>query len=272
VSRPADEASAALAAIPDAFWTEVRARVPRVLMLDYDGTLAPFHEDRGAARPLPGSLRALRRLTRSAGTRVAIVSGRPIHELADLLDLPVVPLIGEHGWEETGPGGIVRHPLGAATAEALARAADAIAHLAGPHLERKRTAIVLHTRGLPPREAQALTEAGRAAWRPETEAGPLRLHGIHHGLELRADGHDKGSAVRALLDRAGDGAFGVFVGDDTTDEDAFQALERRGVGIRVGDAAARTRAQAWLPDCAAVAAFLERWLDRVEPWAAQAPA
>jgi trehalose-phosphatase len=251
--------------IPEAFWATLVARSPRVLMLDYDGTLAPFHVDRLAARPLAASTRALKQIGRLAGTRLAIVSGRPVSELAALLSPVAAVLVGEHGWESRDGDGLRQHPLPEAQAAALARAANAVIGIAGPHLELKRTAIALHTRGLPSGEAAALASSCLAAWRPEIDAGLVRPHAVNGGLELRADGHDKGSAVVELLQRGGPGAWGVFVGDDTTDEDAFRALAGRGFGIRVGEVSGASHADAVLADCRAVAGFLETWLERAVP-------
>jgi trehalose 6-phosphate phosphatase len=254
--------SGARPGIPESFWAVLAARTPRVLMLDYDGTLAPFHVDRLAARPLAASARALKRIVQLAGTRVAIVSGRPVSELAAMLSPIHALLVGEHGWESRDECGTHQHPLPEAQAAALARAALAASGCAGDRLELKRTAIALHTRGLPPSEADALTALCLAAWREEIAGGNLRPHAMNGGFELRADGHDKGSAVEELLARAGPGAWGVFVGDDTTDEAAFRALEGRGFGIRVGAVAGESHADAGLADTREVATFLETWLLR----------
>src|ERR1700755_1492520 len=59
----------------------------RVLMLDYDGTLAPFHARPELAVPYPEASAALRDIVRAGGTRVVIVSGRPADEVPPLLGL-----------------------------------------------------------------------------------------------------------------------------------------------------------------------------------------
>jgi trehalose-phosphatase len=59
----------------------------------------------------------------------------------------------------------------------------------------------------------------------------------------------------------------VYIGDDETDEDAFEAIRARGYGIRVGDADTRTAARGFLPDVQAVREFLEAWSDlELEPY------
>src|SRR2546422_5095028 len=92
-------------------------------MLDYDGTLAPFHSDRARALPPAGVTLRLADLARTAHTTIAIVSGRPLAELEPLIAAPKALLIGEHGWEvRRADGTCVRHPLAPAVTLALDRA------------------------------------------------------------------------------------------------------------------------------------------------------
>jgi trehalose-phosphatase len=231
-------------------------------MLDYDGTLAPFRMDRAAARPRPLTLVRLRALSDAPGTTLAIVSGRPLAELARLIGIPGLRMIGEHGWEELGPGRRpIRHPLLAASRAALARAAAAVrGHGWGLRLERKRTGLVLHTRGLPAAAARALQAEARRAWAPETEDGAVMLAPTAGGIELRAPQRTKGTAARSLIAAAPEGTLAVFVGDDHTDEDAFAVVRDSGFGVRVGAGRRASLARARLADCDAVAEFLGRWL------------
>ena len=75
------------------------ARTSRLLVAcDYDGTLAPVGGDR--RRPAPEALRALRELADLPGTVCAVVSARPLSDLAVLSRLPSeVRLVGAHGTE-----------------------------------------------------------------------------------------------------------------------------------------------------------------------------
>ena len=60
------------------FWERIGS-IPNVaLMLDYDGTLAPFHVDRLKAVPVDGVVEALQDIRNRTDTFVALVSGRPI--------------------------------------------------------------------------------------------------------------------------------------------------------------------------------------------------
>ena len=253
-------------------WEALASSRHRLLMFDYDGTLAPFRVDRARATLPPGTRRALRRLTALPGHRLAIVSGRSLKELARLVGRLPIHLVGEHGWEERPPGGpILRAPLPAVCAIALARAAARADDLGlGDHLERKRTAVVLHVRGMPVGRARLAIAGAIRVWKPLVRTGGLRLDEIVGGVELRSVGHDKGEVVHRLLRTRPRPDLAVYIGDDTTDEDAFAALRFHGIGIRVGVRHRTTRAHGTLASPAAVCTFLEGWRERTGP--ARAPA
>jgi trehalose 6-phosphate phosphatase len=104
-----------------AFYETLASARERVLMLDYDGTLAPFKIRREQAHPYPGVTEALARVMRDDGTRVVIISGRRAADVARLLPLDQRPEIwGAHGWECISADGVLRvHEPDAATAGAL---------------------------------------------------------------------------------------------------------------------------------------------------------
>ncbi len=76
----------------------------------------------------------------------------------------------------------------------------------------------------------------------------------------QAKGNDKGTALRALLDGHREDALRVYVGDDETDEDAFEVLLDGGVGIKVGPRGVPTKAHGRLESPEAVRAFLAVWI------------
>jgi trehalose 6-phosphate phosphatase len=259
-------AAALLEGVPAALWSRAAAVPHRLLLLDYDGTLAPFRVRRDEARPLPGIARLVGRIAARGGTTVAVISGRPLAQLIGLVGLLPVVLVGEHGWESRLPDGrIERHALPDAIAARLEQAAgEAVAADLGGRVETKRGALVLHTRGLAATQAEEVVREGRRVWEPAAGYGGLRLDVIDGGLELRARSRDKGTAVRDLVAAAPAGALVVYLGDDVTDEDAFREAGRGGgFGIRVGTEDRRSLASGRLPSVEAVETFLERWLEIV---------
>jgi trehalose 6-phosphate synthase/trehalose 6-phosphate phosphatase len=232
-------------------------------VLDYDGTLAPYRVARPRAVPPEQTREKLAALAHLPRTRIAVVSGRPVRELESLLAPLVFYWVGENGWEERAPGQpLVEHPLPVEAQTALEQALDDVRGRAfGGRVERQRTGLVLHTRGLFPDSDRALCRACEAVWRPWTERAPLRLDRTNGGLVLRARDRDKGTAVRGLRERAKEPDLVVYVGDDETDEDAFRELGESGFGIRVGESGTTTLARGTLPSAAAVSDYLGHWLD-----------
>ncbi len=257
----------ALSGIPSRLWRQVSRARHRLLMLDYDGTIAPFTVQRDEAWPPPRSLRLLRRIGAGSHTTLALISGRPLHEVERLIgDVPAV-LVGEHGWERrTQDGSIVRQSLDESAETAIDDAA-AMARAAGwgELIERKRCAVVLHTRALPRPRALAAQEGCERAWRELERSGNVMVDRIDGGVELRARGRDKGTAVLSLLSQSAPGTLGVYVGDDVSDEEAFEVVSDWGFGVLVSATGRPTRAEARLPSCEAVAEFLGTWLATTEP-------
>ena len=251
----------ALAGIPSLLWRAVALADRRLLATDYDGTLAPFQIERRDALPDPRALAALERLARGTGTRVAVVSGRPLGDLVRFLGSLPAHLVGEHGWDErTTDGDFVCHPLPPVVAEALGSArVRALESAEAARIEEKRASLVLHTRGMAADDSSALEAAVSRHWLPLTSHGALRLDQIDGGLELRAIQRDKGKAVAALIAAEAQGTLTVFVGDDVTDEDGFEAAAASGFGVRVGREDRPTNAAGQLPDIPAVADFFEEW-------------
>jgi len=206
---------------------------------DFDGTLAPLVDDPSQARALPASVEALRVLASLPGTTVAVVSGRSLDDLRRLLgDVGPARLIGSHGAEAPVIAGIVGMPtrdnLSAVQSELLERVETEAARLAkdreGVHLERKPTGIAVHLRSASTEDAAAVAN--------ELRAGVARWPGVNllrgkKVFELSVVETDKGTAFAELVDEIGATAT-VFIGDDVTDEHAFEALGPRDLTVKVG--------------------------------------
>ncbi len=253
-----------LTGVPRRLWRLVSLAHHRLLMLDYDGTLAPFHVTRELALPLPRSLELVGAIAAEPHTSVAVVSGRSLSEVGRLLGPLPVTLVGEHGWEmRQRDGSVLQHPVSAASVEILDRAERTARDRGmGGLLERKRTGLVLHTRGVAGGGlARELEDQTWTAWQTLAEGEEkVRLQRIDGGIELRVCGWNKGTAVLSLVSQSPEDTLAVFLGDDVTDEDAFEAVQGFGFGVRVGESDRRTVAAAHLPTCASVADFLEEWL------------
>jgi len=202
-----------------------------LVMFDYDGTLVPIAPTPAQARP---SDRLMQRLTRLADSDImaAVVSGRALADLRALLPVPGLWLAGEHGGVVRKPGGEERWAVSpeAATpalSQLQALTVPIIAQAPGFFLERKRLSLALHYRLAAPHLARNVVRAVQQFWAAHARRHALALLTGKCVLEVRCQGVDKGAACRLLM-REAPGAVALYVGDDTTDEDAFQVVAAAG--------------------------------------------
>lgn len=223
------------------------ARRDRVILAsDFDGTLAPFHDDPMAVRPAPGTMAALRAAADLPGTTVALVSGRDLQTLSQLSGVPwdspsePLVLIGSHGAQTSAPTGpdddSATDLLSADQVSLLDDIEAALQVICGRYpgawVERKAAARALHTRPLDPQTSDtALAEAMAVAERyPQVHVMTGKCV-----VELPVLEASKGTALLALA-AARHAEAVVYLGDDVTDERAFLALhpDRGDVTVKVG--------------------------------------
>ena len=253
-----------------AFFAGFAGATTTLLLLDYDGTLAPFHVDRFQARPWPGVQKLLQQIQSQGKTRLVVVSGRPAGEIAPLLGLTPMPEIwGLHGVERLHPDG--RSELETIAPEVRAKLDALKAQLRrnafGGLLEEKPNAAVMHWRGIAPEKALEIEQRTRILFEPATKTEGLSLLQFEAGLELRA-GRDKGGAVKALVQEANRGGAlrvpAAYLGDDFTDEAAFAALKGCGLGVLVREERRETLADVWLRPPGELSEFLRLWIRTLE--------
>lgn len=221
-----------------------------LVVLDFDGTLAPIVDRPEDARPAPGSVAVLRRV--AAATPVAVLSGRPVDQLQELLgDLPVT-FAGGHGAEilhpRDGHHALVDVDEVTEVLDAAQRSVEqVVADGAGWFVERKATSLAVHHRLVPEDAEAALLPRVLALLDAQRDEGPsFEVITGKAVVELRPAGVDKGTALSWLLTRHA-GLLPLVVGDDRTDEDAFVvATELGGVAVLVGVDARPTAASARL--------------------------
>lgn len=224
------------------------------LFVDLDGTLAPIAARPQDVRPDPSRTRLVERLDRALGGRLAVVSGRTLVDVDRILEHRVIPVAAVHGLVRREPDGTLHetrpHPALPLAVERFREFAD---RDSGLIVEVKGLSVALHYR-LAPTHAQG---AHRLAEEVAAETGLAWQHG-DMVEELRTPGPDKGDSVRAFLAQPPfKGAPPVFLGDDATDERAFEAVQALGgMGVLVG-APRATAARFRLAGVDAVLAWLE---------------
>jgi trehalose 6-phosphate phosphatase len=240
------------------------SRAPQsLLMLDYDGTIAPFRKNRGEAHLYPGFALLLQEIVCTGRTRVAVVSGRDANELIPLLEIEPRPEIwGLHGLQRLYPDGSVElFPLDEPTIKALAAAEDWLLYQNLQHTaEFKIGSIAVHWRGLGQCDSEALRGRVLLGWKPIARHTHLHLLEFDGGIEIRAHDADKGDAVRTIMREMAPDTPAAFFGDDTTDEHAFEAMEGRGLSVLVRPRYRTSAAQLWLKPPYEIFDLLVQWL------------
>ena len=228
----------------------------QALFLDFDGTLveiAPAPDLVQIPAKLPGLLGEL--ADRLDGA-VAVVSGRPLAELTRMLAPFAGAMAGQHGLERRRSDGST---IRCATQPELGQIRPAIAGFAARHdgviLEDKGGSLALHYRQAPSLEAVCRTLLRRAAC---ASGGALEAVAGKMVIELMPRSGGKGRAITEFLAEAPfHGRVPVFIGDDTTDEHGFAAVNRLGgISVRVGDGVTMAR------HCLATVDDVLSWLAR----------
>jgi trehalose 6-phosphate phosphatase len=234
-----------------------------LLLTDYDGTLTPLVTGPAGARLLPEVRRSLRALARSPRVRVAVLSGRALHDLRRRVGVPGAIYAGCHGLEIRGPGLAFTHPQAAARRGALRAVTRAlrrrVAAIPGVRVESKGLAVAVHYRAAPGGAACRAARGVANAMDGRGDAFAL-MHGKKVLEILPRVGWHKGACARWLADRLAPALPApvavLALGDDAADERAFAALARRAVTVRVGAGRGRTRARHRLSDTAEVERLL----------------
>jgi trehalose 6-phosphate phosphatase len=224
-----------------------------LLLLDFDGTLAPLSDDPGAVSLDPTVRQALRRLARRPGSSVYIMSGRRLADLRQRVKVPGARLLGLHGWER--PGVTLPPAQKQLLRQAKLRLAQWCPAPPGIEVEDKGYALAVHFRGAKPpaaRIAEQVMLVARDHFRP----GLRLLKGKRIWELLPRAIVGKGSATQRLLTGLPAGTLPIFIGDDTSDESAFAVL-RHGLAVHVGGQT-KTKATFCLRDPGEVREFLER--------------
>lgn len=257
--------------LPHAFdsvprWSAAWRRTGRlVLLFDFDGTVAPLVA-RPDAATIPRSTRvALERLRLRSGVMMAVVSGRGLADVRERAAVAGIVYAGNHGLEMEGDGWRWTHPDAVAARPTLDAVATEITPVVestdGAWVEDKQLTLTVHFRLADEVAVPRLRDAVQAAVAPRDGVRMIEGKMV---LEVRPTvAWDKGRAVLFLLERwrPAAGAPVLYLGDDTTDEDAFRALAEKGggaEGIIVGTPVDGTAACSFVRDVEEVSELLVR--------------
>lgn len=238
------------------------------LLLDYDGTLAPIapHPDL-ATLPLE-TKHTLQRLSNMSDVYIAIISGRNVENVKNMVGIEGITYAGNHGLEILHPDGSkFVHPMPMELQESVVHLLKALQEQVckdGAWVENKGPLLTLHYRETPITLRPGLVEQ---ASKLITAAG-FTPAPAHCALEARPPVEwDKGRASIYILRTA----FGldwseririIYAGDDLTDEDAMLALKGMAATFRIASSSIiKTSAERRLSSTDSVLAML-KWVER----------
>ncbi|MCK9275162.1 MAG: trehalose-phosphatase [Syntrophales bacterium] len=231
------------------------------LFLDYDGTLTPIVDTPGQAVLSKAMKERVVKL--AALCKVAVISGRDLEDVRDLVGIDTIFYAGSHGFDIAGPAGRKREfqqgreflPV---LDEAEGMLKENLSDIAGALVERKKFSIAVHYRKVKDEQVERVTKIVDEVLERFPQLRNSRGKKVYD-LQPRINWH-KGKALLWVLDALDldrPGVLPFYIGDDVTDEDAFRALRDRGIGIAVMERAKPTDALYILRDTGEVGEFLE---------------
>lgn len=215
-----------------------------IVFLDYDGTLAPIAGRPDRARILPRAKSLLKVLSKIRDCRLAVISGRSLKDIKQMVGVPGIIYAGNHGLEAIGPGIRFSRKVSPQFKKNVRQLkyelTRQLAAVKGAFVEDKGLSLSLHYR---------LVRRGDIALLKRIFFGLTRGLLARRIIKVRPGkkvyealpwlNWHKGKIVRWLLNQQrylwrGKPIVPIYLGDDRTDEDAFKALGNSGVSVFVG--------------------------------------
>ncbi len=258
-------------------WPRVLEQIQKakqiLFLSDFDGTLAPIVERPELAEMSEITRTLLLELTYQRRFTVGIISGRALADLKEKVNIDRIFYAGNHGFEIEGPGLSFVNPI-VDEIKPIFRVIRQILFLTlgtikGVLVEDKGITLSVHFRQVEDQKAMDVQQLVERAVNGSAYHGLFRVTSGKKVYEVRpAVDWDKGKAIRLLMKRIGKGGWKsgllpIYLGDDLTDEDAFEIIERygNGVTVHVGENYLDSKARYYLNSTDEVRYFLVKLLD-----------
>ena len=254
------------------FSADTRAAAHILLLSDYDGTLTPIVSKPDEAILSPGVREKLRILAGKPKFSVGIISGRPLAETRNMVGVAGIYYAGNHGLEIEGQGLNYVNPAAEATRAEIkslvGQLSASLGKIRGVIIEDKGLSLSVHYRLVEQGDESQVAEVFHRVTSPLQSKGKIRITSGKKVWEIRPpiDWH-KGKAVALIRDEIKkllrlEQLLTIYLGDDTTDEDAFKVVCRpQGWSIFVGQENSPSSADYFLNSPAEVADFLSRLVE-----------
>jgi len=253
----------------ESFSAGIRAASHVLFLSDYDGTLTPIVGRPDQAVLLPDTREKLRALAEKPAFSVGIISGRSLAELKSMVGIGGIYYGGNHGLEIEGPGLNYTNPAAEAAGEMVRELTrqlfDGLGGIEGVIIEDKGLSLSLHYRLVGKEMEWQVADIFHQITAPWLNDGKIRITSGKKVWEVKPpiDWH-KGKAVEVIVREIKDlpgleQLLTIYLGDDTTDEDAFKVVRRpQGWSVFVGGESPESNADYFLVTTAEVEEFLYR--------------
>jgi trehalose 6-phosphate phosphatase len=251
------------------FTASIKAAPHVLLLADYDGTLAQIVGRPQDAVLTAGVRKKLVTLAGKPDMSIGVISGRQLSELKSLVAIEGIYYAGNHGLEIEGSGLKYINPAAegarAVMKDLAAQLAEALESIAGVIIQEKGYSVSVHYRLAQSKDENIITETVRRITAPHIVRGEIKVYPMKKVWEIRPPvDWDKGKAalfighgIKAALKL--NRLLTIYLGDDTTDEDAFRVVRRPdGWSVYVGGEKASSAAEYCLNSVAEVGDFLGR--------------
>jgi trehalose-phosphatase len=261
-------------------WPKILEQIQKashvLFLADFDGTLTPIAERPELADLSEGMRNLLRALTRQGHLTVGIISGRALTDLKEKVEVEGIIYAGNHGFEIEGPGLNFVNPI-VEEVKPLFRIIRQILVLTlgsikGVFVEDKGITLSVHYRQVADDRTEDVKRLVHRAVNGQKSSGLFKVTAGKKVYEVRPSvDWDKGKAIRLLMKKYGrggrnSGLLPIYLGDDLTDEDGFQMIEKYGNGItvHVGDSKTKSKARYYLKSPNEVQNFLVKLLEQAQ--------
>jgi trehalose-phosphatase len=242
-----------------------------LLFLDYDGTLSPIAPTPAEATLPDENKDLLARLVKMPFFQTVIISGRPLHDLKNIVGLKGPVYIGNHGWEIEDASmhleSLIPTEVTSVMKKIKYELITQLSDIPGAFVEDKGVTLSVHYRLSPLDKEPLIRRIFDYICMPYRRQNMVKVYAGKKVLELRPPlAWDKGKAALWLLRKhailRGSGrVWPVYIGDDVADEDAFEALKARGTTVWVGDPKIFSAAKYFLTGTREVTEVLRRIIE-----------
>ncbi|MEW6170448.1 MAG: trehalose-phosphatase [Candidatus Omnitrophota bacterium] len=228
-------------------WTEIQRIIKNkyiFFFLDFDGTLTSIAPTPDRVIISKETKDILIQLSKAPKCKVAIISGRSLKDLKNIVSLKNIIYSGNHGLEIEGPKIKFENEISPRLKEIIGQIKNDLAiklsKINGIFIEDKKLSLSIHYRLVNKKYIPLIKNILKEITEFYLIRKKIKIDSGKRVFEIKADiGWNKGKVVLWLLAREqfllkDNEILPIYIGDDTTDEDAFKALKNRGITIFVG--------------------------------------